>query len=110
MIPFGKINGLYFDDNYEPESARFQFIKDVEAILKEENTEYIGINYENEEDYYRIMEDIHNYTKNINVYASTINDDNSIILTMENLDENVSNKSSKETKTTEDSNNEESTD
>lgn len=102
LIPFGKINGLYFDDDYEPEDVRFKFIKDVESILKDEGTEYIGIDFDDDEDYYKIMEDIHKYTDNINVYATSLADDNSIVLTMENLDENVSNKSSKETKTTED--------
>ena len=97
LIPFGDIEGLYFDDSYEPENTRLAMIKDIEAILKEEGTEYIGIRYENDEDYYRIMEDITKYTDDINVYASSIEGDNSIILELDNLDETTSNKSSVET-------------
>ena len=97
LIPFGKIKGLYFDDSYEPESARMEMIKDIEAILKEEGTEYIGIEYENDEDYYKIMEDITKYTDGISVYASSIEGDNSILLEVDNLDETTSNKSSVET-------------
>ena len=49
LSPFGKIEGLYFNDSREPDDYEFAFKQDIEKIMKADGVKYIEITAENKE-------------------------------------------------------------
>lgn len=55
LSPYNDMKGLYFDDSPEPDDFRFQFMKSVKEILKKEGVTYVELDFENKEDYYKVL-------------------------------------------------------
>ena len=58
LSPFGKIDGLYFNNSREPDAGMYELEKDIEALMKQDGVEYITIHCDNKEDYYNILDKI----------------------------------------------------
>ena len=43
LSPFGKINGLYFNDSREPDDYMYNFKQDISKIMKEDGVEYYDV-------------------------------------------------------------------
>ena len=43
LTPYGKMDGLYFDDSMEPDDFIFEFRKSIEEILKNQGVSYIAV-------------------------------------------------------------------
>lgn len=68
LSPYSKIKGLSFDDSMEPDNFRFEFLKAVKEVLKEDGVDYIDIDFDNRDDYYSFVNNLHDFNeKNINV-------------------------------------------
>ena len=63
LSPFGKIDGLYFNDSREPDGYMFDFKQDIRDIMKNENVDYIEIKMDNKEDYYKMLDSLSNFNK-----------------------------------------------
>lgn len=72
LSPFGKIEGLYFDDSKEADNFRFNFQKDVSDIMKEEGVEYLEVDLNNKDDYVKLMEELNRFTNHsIKVFGTS---------------------------------------
>lgn len=63
LSPFGKIDGLYFNDSREPDNYMFNFKQDLDKIMENEGVEYVKIEADNKNDYYRILNDLCKFNK-----------------------------------------------
>ena len=63
LSPYGKIKGLSFDDSMEPDNFRFEFIKTIKEILKEDNVEYVDLLFDNQDDYYSMVNTLHEFNE-----------------------------------------------
>ena len=86
LSPFGKIEGLYFNDSREPDDYEFAFKQDIEKIMKADGVKYIEITAENKEDYYRILDKLSELNKNAVVVSGTSR--NPLTLIIEDTREN----------------------
>lgn len=80
LSPFGKIEGLYFNNSKEPESFEFDFKKDISKILKEEDVEYIEIKADNEEDYAKILDTLLEFNRDSITVSGTSRDNYTLIV------------------------------
>ena len=64
LSPFGKIKGFYFNDENETDAFRFDYAKDLERVLTEENFEYIKINCATKEEYYALLNKLADFNEN----------------------------------------------
>lgn len=71
LSPFGKINGLYFNESSEPDDYEFNFKQDLSKILEEEDVERIEIKANNKEDYYKILDQLAEFNKNCITVSGT---------------------------------------
>ena len=69
LSPFGKIDGLYFNNSREPDDFMFDFKKDVKKIMDDEDVEYLEIKVDNKDDYYKLLSELSNFNDN----AITVN-------------------------------------
>lgn len=63
LSPFGKIEGLFFNNSREPDEYEFDFKKDLRKLMEEDGVEYIEIQLDNKEDYYKLLDDLSNFNK-----------------------------------------------
>lgn len=80
LSPFGKIEGLYFNNSKEPESFEFDFKKDISKIMEEDGTEYIEIKADNEEDYAKILDNLLEFNKDCIKVSGTSKDNYTLIV------------------------------
>ena len=69
LSPFGKIDGLYFNNSREPDDFMFDFKKDIKKIMDDEDVEYLEIKVDNKDDYYKVLSELSNFNDN----AITVN-------------------------------------
>ena len=69
LSPFGKIDGLYFNNSREPDDFMFDFKKDIKKIMDEDNVDYLEIKVDNKDDYYKLLSELSNFNDN----AITVN-------------------------------------
>ena len=69
LSPFGKIDGLYFNNSREPDDFMFDFKKDIKKIMDEDGVDYLEIKVDNKDDYYKLLSELSNFNDN----AITVN-------------------------------------
>lgn len=75
------MDGLYFDDSMEPDDRVFQLRNAIEDLAHQKGVDYIKINFENKEDFYRTANAMRNFVdENIKVYMSSKDDDYTLIV------------------------------
>ena len=47
----------------EPDNFRFEFIKTIKEILKEDNVEYVDLLFDNQDDYYSMVNTLHEFNE-----------------------------------------------
>ena len=65
LTPFGKIEGLYFDNSKEPDDFEYDFKKDLERINEDDGYEHIGLKADDKDKYYDALDKILEFNKNI---------------------------------------------
>lgn len=74
LSPFSKINGLYFNEQNEPDDFMVDFAKDVKRIMESKGVKYLDIEFTNKEDYYTALDNLDNFAlENISVYGTSKN-------------------------------------
>lgn len=58
------MKSLYFDDSPEPDDFRFEFMKAVKEILKEEGATFIEIRFDKKEDFYKVVNEAYEFAHN----------------------------------------------
>lgn len=87
LTPFGKMDGLYFDASMEPDDEVFRLRNAIEDLAHREGVDYIKINFDTEEDFYRAANVMRNFVDNsIKVYMTSKDDDYTLIV---NADETL---------------------
>lgn len=87
LSPFGKIEGLYFNNSKEPDDVMYNLKRDISRIMKEEGVEYIEIQCETKEDYYKIIDSLVDFNKDaITVSGVSKKEFNIIIESVEDID------------------------
>lgn len=85
LSPFSKIKGLYFDDSKEPDNFMYEFKKDLKRILADKGVNYVDINLDNKDDFYKVMNNLADFINDdIKMYWRTANDLN---ITLERVEE-----------------------
>ena len=80
LSPFGKIKGLYFNDSKEPDDVMYNLAQDISKLMKEEGVEFIGIDCETKEDYYKIIDALAAFNDNAIKVSCTSKRDLNIII------------------------------
>jgi hypothetical protein len=80
LSPFGKIEGLYFNNSKEPDDFTYEFKKDLSEILEDEDVEYIQINADNKQDYYKILDEMLHFNKNAIKISGTSREEYTILV------------------------------
>ena len=80
LSPFGKIDGLYFNNSREPDDYEFNFKQDLSRIMKEDGVEYIEILLDNKDDYYKLIDELAEFNKNCITVSGTSKNQYNIIL------------------------------
>lgn len=63
LSPFGNIKGLSFDDSMEPDNFRFEFIKAIREVIKEEHLDSVDLIFDNPDEYYEFVNTIHKFNE-----------------------------------------------
>lgn len=58
LSPFGKIDGLYFNNSDEPNKFMYDFKNEIKDILKSDDVDYIELQCDNKEDYYNLLAEL----------------------------------------------------
>ena len=95
LSPFGKINGLYFNDSREPDDYMYNFKQDISKIMKEDGVEYVEILADNKEQYYEILDKLSEFNNNITISGTSKNKE---IIIIENDDKDESEESNNDEK------------
>lgn len=106
LTPFGKIDGLYFNNSREPDNFAYDFKNDVVDIMKKDGVEYIEIKAENKDDYYKILSELAKFNKECITVSGTSRDNYTVILENDENSEDSDNDTSKETADTKGNENE----
>ena len=106
LTPFGKIDGLYFNNSREPDNFAYDFKNDVADIMKKDGVEYIEIKAENKDDYYKILSELAKFNKECITVSGTSRDNYTVILENDENSEDSDNDTSKETADTKGNENE----
>lgn len=102
LSPFAKIDGLYFNNDPEPDDFYYMLMKDLEAKYKDTNITFIKCDFESANDFYNALSSMQKYAReNIQVsgtsreghYEMIINED-------EDMDDNAKSTDKKEEETT----------
>ena len=80
LSPFGKIEGLYFNDSNEPNDYEYNFKQDLDKLLENENVEYIKIKTENKDDYYKLLDMLTEFNKNAITVSATSRENYAVIV------------------------------
>jgi hypothetical protein len=97
LTPFGKIDGLYFNNSREPDNFAYDFKNDVADIMKKDGVEYIEIKAENKDDYYKILSELAKFNKECITVSGTSRDNYTVILENDENSEDSDNDTSEET-------------
>lgn len=88
LSPFGKIKGLYFNEDSEPDDFMFDFMEDMKKILEKEDIEYLDVNFKNREEYYKAMNMLREFnTENVKVSFTSREGNYDMIIEQEDMDE-----------------------
>ena len=87
LSPFGKINGLYFNDSREPDEYMYNFKQDISKIMKEDGVEYIEILADSKEQYYDILDKLADFNNNNITISGTSKNKEIIIIENDDKDE-----------------------
>lgn len=79
LTPFGKIDGLYFDNSKEPNDFEYNFKKDLEKITSDDGYEHIGLKADNKEEYYEALDKILEFNKDIITIERKLKEEQDII-------------------------------
>lgn len=80
LSPFGKIEGLYFNNSSEPDDFTFDFKKDIKNIMDKDGVEYLEINCDNKKDYYKILNALVDFNEDSITVSGTSKDNFKIIV------------------------------
>lgn len=80
LSPFGKIDGLYFNNSREPDEYLYEFKKDISRIMEAEDVEYIEIKTEDKESYYKLLDELIKFNKDSIIVSGTSRDKYTLIL------------------------------
>ena len=80
LYPFGKIDGLYFNNSREPDDFMFDFKKDIKKIMDDEDVEYLEIKVDNKDDYYKLLSELSNFNDNAITVSGTSKDVYTVIV------------------------------
>lgn len=89
LTPYGKMDGLYFDDSMEPDDFIFDFKKSIEKIVKRKGITYVSVKFDTKEDYYKAMNLLRNFNDE-NIHVSSTSREGDLTLVIEpdlNMDE-----------------------
>lgn len=79
---------MYFNDSKEPDDVLYQLRQDIARIMKEEGVEYIQVNCETKEDYYRLIDSLVDFNKeSLKISGTSKKELNIIIENEEDIDE-----------------------
>lgn len=84
LTPFGNIEGLYFNNSSEPDGYAFDFKQDIRKIMEGGDVEYIEIEADNKQDYYKILDELTKFNKNAITISGTSKNRYTVIV--ENLE------------------------
>lgn len=81
LTPCGKMDGLYFDDKMEPDDFLFDFKKSIEEIVEQKGVDYITIDFETKEDFYKAANALRAFNNEcIKVTSTSIEDDTRLVI------------------------------
>lgn len=80
------MDGLYFDDEMEPDNFLFEFKKRVKDVIKNKGARYVTVDFSNKEDYYAMMNAMQTFNEE-KVSVLTTSDENDLrIIIMDEID------------------------
>lgn len=88
LSPFGKIDGLYFNESKEPDDCEFLLKQDISKLMEDESITYIQIKMDDKKDYYRLLDKLSEFNKNSIIVSGTSRNAETIIIEKE-LDEDA---------------------
>lgn len=94
LSPFGKIDGLYFNNSEEPNDFIFNFREDVRKLIDDTDAEYLEIKADNREDYNKILNSLVEFNKDAITVNGTSKDKYTIIVENSEGDDEVDEKES----------------
>lgn len=81
LTPFGKMDGLYFDDSMEPDDTMFSLRNAVEKLAASKGVQYVRVNFHEKEDFYKAMNTFRYFSdEKIQVFMSSKEDDYSLVV------------------------------
>ena len=63
LSPFCKMDGLYFNNDPEPDGFIFSLIDELKTVMESEGKEYVGIEFDSPEEYYSVMNHVNEFYK-----------------------------------------------
>lgn len=81
VTPFGKMDGLYFDDSMEPDDTMFTLRNAVEKLAATKGVQYVRVNFHEKEDFYKAMNTFRHFSdEKIQVFMSSKENDYSLVV------------------------------
>ena len=80
LSPFGKIDGLYFNNSREPDDFMFDFKKDIKKIMDKDDVEYLEIKVDNKDDYHKLLSELSDLNDNTITVSGTSKDVYTVIV------------------------------
>lgn len=71
LSPWGKINGLYFDDSMEVGNFFWNLQHDLHQYYNDKGKIYLMMNFEREEDYYSMLYQLQQFDGNVHCYGTS---------------------------------------
>lgn len=71
LSPWGKINGLYFDDSMETGNFFWNLQHDLQKYYQDKGKIYLMMEFEKEEDYYNMLYNLQQYSDEIHCYGTS---------------------------------------
>lgn len=72
LSPFAKIDGLYFNNEEEPDDFYFRLMKDLEKRYEDEGITFIKCDFESASDFYEALKEMEKYANdNISFYGTS---------------------------------------
>lgn len=86
LTPCGKMDGLYFDDKMEPDDFLFDFKKSIEEIVEQKGVDYITIDFETKEDFYKAANALRAFNNECIKVTSTSREDDTRLVIQQDID------------------------
>lgn len=80
LSPFGKIDGLYFDNSSEPDNFMYDLSRDIKKIMEEEGATYLEFKADNKEDFHKILNTINTMNDGLLSVKGTSKDKYTVIV------------------------------